>query len=71
MFIIFAWVYGVDYYRRKAGLIPAGRFIEIWGALFSKSNPCLRASMLSKRYGWGMHFNDEGKIALYAKASPK
>ncbi len=44
---------------------------EIWGALFSKSHPCLRASMLPKRYGWGVHFNAEGKIALYAKESPE
>lgn len=44
---------------------------EIWGELFSKSHPCLRASMLPKRYGWGMHFNAEGKIALYGKESPE
>ncbi|UQZ36032.1 hypothetical protein C2I18_22370 [Paenibacillus sp. PK3_47] len=44
---------------------------EIWGELFSKSHPCLRASMLPKRYGWGVHYNREGKIALYAKESPE
>lgn len=31
---------------------------------FSKGQPCLRASALGKRYGWGVHSNDEGKIAL-------
>jgi len=33
---------------------------------FSKSQACLRASPLGKRYGWGIHFNEEGKLALYA-----
>lgn len=33
---------------------------------FSKGQPCFRASPLTKRYGWGVHSNEEGKIALYA-----
>ena len=32
---------------------------------FSKGQPCFRASPLSKQYGWGIHFNNEGKIAVY------
>lgn len=32
---------------------------------FSKGQPCLRSSPLSKRYGWGIHSNAEGKIAIY------
>jgi Family of unknown function (DUF6157) len=32
---------------------------------FSKGQPCLRTSPLTKRYGWGIHSNEEGKIALY------
>ncbi len=32
---------------------------------FSKGQACLRASPLTKRYGWGVHHNAEGKIALY------
>lgn len=32
---------------------------------FSKGQPCFRASPLTKRYGWGIHSNDEGKIAMY------
>ncbi len=35
-------------------------------AFFSKGQPCLRASPLTKRYGWGIHHNAEGKIALVA-----
>ena len=32
---------------------------------FSKGQPCFRASPLTKRYGWGIHSNAEGKIAMY------
>jgi len=32
---------------------------------FSKGQPCFRSSPLTKRYGWGIHNNTEGKIALY------
>ena len=34
-------------------------------AFFSKGQPCFRSSPLSKRYGWGIHHNEKGKIALY------
>ena len=36
---------------------------------FSKGQPCFRSSPLTKRYGWGVHYNDEGKMALYAAES--
>jgi len=32
---------------------------------FSKGQPCFRASPLTKQYGWGVHSNAEGKIAIY------
>lgn len=32
---------------------------------FSKGQACFRASPLTKRYGWGVHSNKDGKIALY------
>ncbi|MEQ8552803.1 MAG: DUF6157 family protein [Cyclobacteriaceae bacterium] len=32
---------------------------------FSKGQPCFRSSPLTKRYGWGVHSNEEGKIAIY------
>jgi hypothetical protein len=31
---------------------------------FAKGQPCLRASPLTKRYGWGVHSNEAGRIAL-------
>lgn len=36
---------------------------------FSKGQPCLRASPLGKTYGWGIHYNEESKIAIYAFGS--
>ena len=32
---------------------------------FSKGQPCFRTSPLTKIYGFGIHFNNNGKIALY------
>ena len=32
---------------------------------FSKGQACFRASPLTKRYGFGVHFNEEHKMALY------
>jgi hypothetical protein len=32
---------------------------------FSKGQPCFRASPLTKRYGWEIHNNEEGKIAMF------
>jgi hypothetical protein len=32
---------------------------------FARGQACFRASPLTKRYGWGVHSNAEGKIALY------
>jgi hypothetical protein len=36
----------------------------------SKGHPHLRVSALAKRYGWGIHNDGEGKIALIAVESP-
>lgn len=32
---------------------------------FSKGQPCFRASPLTKTYGFGIHSNNEGKVALF------
>lgn len=36
---------------------------------FSKGQACFRASPLTKRYGWGVHADKVGKIALLGAAS--
>ena len=38
-------------------------------AFFAKPQPCLRASPLAKRYGWGIHHDEHGRIALIARGS--
>ena len=32
---------------------------------FSKGQPCFRASPLTKRYGWGVHNDKDGKMAIF------
>ncbi|MCR2822252.1 DUF6157 family protein [Lederbergia panacisoli] len=32
---------------------------------FSKPKACFRASPLVKNYGWGFHYDDQGKVAIY------
>ncbi|WP_373232969.1 DUF6157 family protein [Cohnella sp.] len=46
------------------------RGTQIRDEFFQRPMPCLRASMLPKKYGWGIHFNGEGKLALVPVESP-
>ncbi|MEZ4951678.1 MAG: DUF6157 family protein [Saprospiraceae bacterium] len=38
---------------------------------FSKGQPCFSASPLTKRYGWGVHSDANGKVAIYGAESPE
>lgn len=38
---------------------------------FSKGQPCLRSSPLTKRYGWGVHSDSEARVALYGLGTPE
>jgi hypothetical protein len=49
----------------------SARGAQIWDEFFQKPMPCLRASMLPKKYGWGIHFNTAGKLALVPVESPE
>lgn len=42
---------------------------ELRSAFFAQPKACLRASPLPKGYGWGVHFDAEGKVALYGVES--
>ena len=57
-------------HAERAG-IPATAREAAREEFFSKGQPCFRASPLTKRYGWGLHSNAEGKVALYAVESPE
>ena len=36
---------------------------------FAKPYACMRASPLTKKYGWGAHYDENGRIAIYAVES--
>src|SRR2546426_5696803 len=38
---------------------------------FSRGQACLRASGLGKRFGWGVHADAEGRVAIYAVDSKR
>jgi hypothetical protein len=40
-------------------------------AFFSKAQACLRCSPLVKKFGWGIHHDAAGKIALYGVDTPE
>ena len=46
--------------------LTAHELQEARDQFFSKGQPCMRASPLTKRYGWGIHNNENGKIAMYS-----
>lgn len=58
VFEIFALRKGIDSHKD-----------EERAAFFSKGQPCLRASPLTKRYAWGIHYDAEGRMALYPAES--
>lgn len=48
----------------------AGKVALDFATFHAKGQPCLRASALTKRYGWAVHYDSEGRIALVARDSP-
>ena len=44
---------------------------ELYAAFIAKPRACFRASPLPKKYGWGVHYDDQGRIALHAINSPE
>jgi hypothetical protein len=57
-------------YAERNGL-NEGELQEQRQLFFSKGQPCFRSSPLTKRYGWGIHSNHEGKIALFGCETPE
>jgi len=52
-------------HRELSGSDLAQEGEALRAAFIAKSQPCLRASMLPKKFGWGIHFDEAGKLALY------
>ena len=45
--------------------LTKGEYKQAREQFFSKGQPCFRASPLTKNYGFGVHSDNNGKIALY------
>ena len=54
-------------YALRNNLNPNDTEREIF---FSRGQACFRASPLTKRYGWGIHFDEQGRMALYNLDAP-
>lgn len=54
----------------RAGLAEADR-PAARAAFFAKGQPCLRTSPLPKTYGWGIHSDTAGRVALVPVGSPR
>ena len=59
LFAIYATRNGIDESKRE----------DKRAEFFSRGQACLRSSPLAKTYGWGIHYDDESRIALYARGS--
>jgi hypothetical protein len=55
-------------HARRAG-IPDSERAAAREAFFAKGQACLRSSPLTKRYGWGIHSDAEGRVALVPRES--
>lgn len=53
----------------QRGRIPESQWDDARAAFFAKDQPCFRASPLTKSYGWGIHCNHEGRIALVSSGT--
>lgn len=45
--------------------LDASAYEQARAAFFAKGQPCFRASPLTKTYGFGIHSDEEGRVALY------
>jgi len=60
----------VRVHGRRAGLSDpeiAERYEQLHAEVFAKPQACLRASPLTKRYGFGAHYDADGRIALHPR----
>lgn len=50
---------------------PKKKRVLVRDAFFSRGQACMRASPLGKRFGWGVHADAQGRIAIYAVDSER
>ena len=52
-------------HARRHGIVDATASMAAREAFFARSQACLRTSPLPKQYGWGIHYDAEGRVAIY------
>jgi hypothetical protein len=60
-------------HARREGIPPERLAAErgrLWDDFFSRPMACMRSSPLPKTYGWGLHFDAAGRVALVPLESP-
>jgi hypothetical protein len=57
-----------EVFRLRNG-VPEAERDEARAAFFSRSQACLRTCPLVKQFGWGIHHDEQGRIALYGVES--
>ena len=48
---------------------PVGDRVSLRDRFFDRPRACLRSSPLPKKYGWGIHYDGAGRVALCAVGS--
>ncbi|MCD2263079.1 hypothetical protein K3888_10235 [Dietzia aurantiaca] len=59
-----------DVHCQRKGIAEADR-PAVRAQFFSTGQPCLRTSPLAKTYGWALHFDSAGRIALLPMGSER
>jgi hypothetical protein len=59
-----------DVHADRNGVPPDERDVAR-AAFFSKGQPCLRSSPLVKSYGWGVHHDGAGRVAVFGAETPQ
>jgi hypothetical protein len=54
-----------EVHRRRRDIARRGDIARARQAFFAKPQACLRTSPLAKQYGWGLHHDGDGRVALY------
>jgi hypothetical protein len=56
-----------SWFARQGLDISEKQRAELHAEFFAKEQPCLRTSPLTRTHGWGMVFDQQGRIALVAR----
>lgn len=57
--------------QQSGSSVPDDQKAALWNSFFDRPRPCLRTSPLVKKYGWGLHFDSAGRVALFGRDTPR